>query len=262
METKHIIYIILAIICLILLYYWINIYKCNIPIKNIRKPESKIYVSLTTIPERITSGKLKILLDSLAYQSLKPHIIYINIPTITLKGSVYDLEVLRNLISNYDNVQLNIVEQDLGPITKVIPVLSFVNDDDYIILVDDDMKYDRDMIKTLYDCQLDSVGFTGRKRLIYLSNVKCPLEVDFIETFDGVLYRAGLLKGLREYNDKLQESCIFQDDIKIGKFLQNNNIPRYIIPHNLKNTHDGKGTPQLRDSNLIFGNLKCYNQLW
>lgn len=222
----------------------------------------KIIVTLTTIPERLSCGKLEKTLDSIYNQTLKPDIVIINIPLVTLKGKKYDPVKLKNLEEKYPNIIINRVPDDFGPITKIVPTLKFVNDNDKIVIIDDDVVYDEKMIYKLYNSNLQAVGFCGRegKDLTWYHNFKdTPMLMDFLETFDGVMYSASILKNLKPLTS---DECIFQDDIVIGKYLKKNNVPVYIINSTgINNKHDGDGTPELRDINLVDGNKKCIDYL-
>ena len=157
-------------------------------------------------------------------------------------------------------VFVNVVENDLGPITKIIPTLDFVKNGDKIFIVDDDTVYGRDALKRLYDAKLPAVGFYGRKNLKWRQNTEnIPMKMDFLETYGGVLYDASLLFGLKQV-----DKCVSQDDIVIGKHIRDKGVEVFIINNNGINIHsEGDGTPQLRDENVMGnGNENCYNYLF
>ena len=223
----------------------------------------RIVCSMTTIPQRYKL--LPKVLDSLQNQSVLPSIIYIHVAPKTLKGLEYNIQELRDIASRYPNVVVNVVEKDLGPITKVVPVISLIQDDDRVVLVDDDVVYKPDMIEKLVKFNKPAVGYAGRESnfnyVTGLLNTK-PVEVEFLETFAGVMYDGKILKGLAEYNETLDDTCIFQDDIKIGKFLKIKNVKTIVIPTKNFCIPDADGTPELRDTNLKSGNGTCYKKLW
>jgi hypothetical protein len=221
----------------------------------------RIVCTLTTIPERVNKGKLEKTLESLHDQILQPDIIILNIPKTTTTGQTYDMEKIHKLAQKYNNVKVNIVEKDLGPITKIIPTLEFIQDDDKVVIVDDDIIYDKNMIKTLYEANLPEVGFYGRNNLIWTDNKKnTPLPTDFLETYGGVMYNGYIIKDLKPDESGI---CKFQDDIVIGNHLKNKNISPFLInSSHLKIKYNSYGTPQLRDRNLVDGNEICYNYLF
>jgi hypothetical protein len=182
-----------------------------------------------------------------------------------MKGEPQDIDKLRSIVSKYPNVVVNVIEKDLGPITKVVPVIPLVRDDDKVVLVDDDVAYKPDMIEGLKKSGGPAVGYAGRKAgLNYINcrGIESPTNVEFLETFAGVMYDGKVLRGLPEYNSTLGDLCALQDDIKIGNFLKHGGVPRVVTPSKNFCEHDAKDTPQLRDGNLGDGNSTCYKKLY
>ena len=243
-----------------LLYFKNNVNEGNQNMRN-------IVVSMTTIPERIEKNTIDKTLNSLFEQTIRPDIVYINVPKVSKRNIEYPIDKLESMVVKYYpnlNVKINIVEKDLGPITKVIPILSLIKNKDIVILVDDDMNYIPTMIEQLINSNENAVGYAGRVTgLEYKTGENYSGDVEFLETFAGVLYTGEILKGLDKFYEKINEICVNQDDIIIGKFLNSKNIFPKIAP-NLKNpgTHDANGTPELRTYNLTSGNQKCYDYLF
>jgi hypothetical protein len=253
----------ILIIILLIIFVYINTVKENMT--DYINEKSRIIVSLTTIPERIEKKTIDKTLNSLSNQIMKPYIIYINVPKISNNNKKYPIDELETIVNKYTNlnIKINIVEKDLGPITKVIPILPFIKDTDSVILVDDDMDYIPEMISQLINSNEKAVGYAGRLTgLEYRTSDNYYGPVEFLETFAGVLYSGKLLNGLDKFYNSLNKICINQDDIVIGKFLNSKNVFPKIAP-NLQNpgTHDANGTPELRTDNLSSGNEKCYNYL-
>jgi hypothetical protein len=113
----------------------------------------KFYVSMTTIPSRIFYIYKTI--DSILSQSYLPEKIFINIPkyykrfnkTIlsyypNLTPEMFELEKIKTKYKSM--VEINIIDDDYGPGTKLLGILTSKNDfhnDDFILLVDDDVIY-------------------------------------------------------------------------------------------------------------------------
>lgn len=256
----------LFIFIIILLFFIILYYERNNERKNEKynyiKQKNRIIVSMTTIPERINI--IHKTLDSLQNQTFKPDIIYIHIGK-ELKNKDYptnELNRLKDIINNYSNVRLNIIEKDLGPITKVIPVLPFINDNDYLILADDDVSYKPNMIEYLVKSDQIAVGYAGRKNLEFITGKSYTGTVDFLETYAGVLYRNNILQGLDEYYKEVADLCKFQDDIVIGSFVRRKGENPFIISYDLQSHHDAGDTPQLSNFNLKDGNKICYDRIF
>lgn len=229
-------------------------------------PEAqRVIVSLTTIPERIEKGVIQMSLFSLLKQTKLPHKIYINIPLETKKGAKYPIALLEKSLNDLKSnlIHINIVPRDLGPITKILPILPLVRDDDFLVLVDDDVTYDSSMIENLIHSGRPAVGFAGRKDgLKYVTGLTFQGEVEFLETFAGVMYKALLMKGLAAYVESFHGLCHDQDDILIGKYLKEKNISPFVMKCQRFAQHNAQGTAELRHKNLKEENRKCYGQLW
>jgi glycosyltransferase involved in cell wall biosynthesis len=222
----------------------------------------KVIVTMTTIPERIEKKTIKKTLDSLVNQTIKPKVIYINVPKKSKKNIDYPIDKLHEITSNYSTVKVNLIEDDLGPITKIIPTLEFINKDDYVILVDDDVQYKPVMIEQLVNSNKDAAGYAGRLNQVYKSSEYYSGPVDFLETYAGVVYKGHVLLGLNDYYKEVKEFCEKQDDIVIGKYLKNKGITPHVISSKDFATHDAEGTPELNTNNLVGGNYSCYDKIW
>ena len=223
----------------------------------------RILCSVTTIPQRY--NLLTKSIESLQKQTVRPDVIYVHVAPETIKKSKQNIEELKQLVSKFPNVFVNVISEDLGPITKVVPVIPFVQKGDKVVLVDDDVVYQPDMIEGLKRTGKPAVGYAGRAsglEYVDCTMIQEPVGVDFLETFAGAMYDGKVLLGLAEYNSSLGDVCMMQDDVKIGKFLDNKRVPRVVIPSKNMCTHDAGDTPELRDVNLEDGNSKCYNELY
>lgn len=238
---------------------------------------TRIVVSLTTIPDRV-----KLLPETLAAldkQTQRPNVIYLQIPYVTKKGKLYDIEELQKVITAYPNVIINRPLNDAGPITKFVPVLDQELDPNtWIILVDDDMIYDARMIEKLmnptYD-HLPAIGFAGRdNNLSFKYNLSLMTsDIAFLETFGGVRYKRSLFPENSTQFLQFVETCHIKepkcsstDDIIIGKWVSNQTTI-YVIPFadNKCTTHSQvNNTPQLRNENLGSNgnNAVCFQHLY
>ena len=104
-----------------------------------------IYVSITTIPQRIKNLNKSV--KSLLNQTRKPDKIFINIP---FKYKRFSEAIVDNQIPKFDN---NVVEitrcEDYGPGTKLLGSLNKLQKDSLLILADDDHTYEDYMIEKL-----------------------------------------------------------------------------------------------------------------
>ena len=104
-------------------------------------------VSMTSIPPRFNS--LEKTLYSIVQQKIKPEIIFLNIPKNfkRFKNINYDFQLLLNKFKN-----LQIIEcEDYGPGTKLLGSLNQILHFDYVVLIDDDHIYDKNMLKIFYE---------------------------------------------------------------------------------------------------------------
>ena len=96
-----------------------------------------IYVSLTTIPQRVKNLSKSI--ESLLKQTQKPDKIFINVP---LKYKRFSEIIKNDQIPKFDN---NIIEitrcEDCGPGTKLLGSLDKFEKNSLLILADDDHTY-------------------------------------------------------------------------------------------------------------------------
>jgi hypothetical protein len=134
----------------------------------------KIIVSLTTISHRINI--LEYVLKSLLTQSLLPDKIYVNIS----KGSYLLDEGVAAIPSWLINLELNGIVvvnevENIGPYRKLIPVIKYLEPEDYIVICDDDVIYSKNWLRDLYDIAINSpstvVCYYAKeiKRLPYLN---------------------------------------------------------------------------------------------
>ena len=122
----------------------------------------KFYVSMTTIPSRIFYIYKTI--DSILLQTHLPEKIYVNIPkyykrfnkTIiscypNLTSEMYELEKIK--LKYKSIVEINIIDDDYGPGTKLLGLLTInnkYNNDDFVLLIDDDVIYKKDAFDIIY----------------------------------------------------------------------------------------------------------------
>ena len=105
-----------------------------------------IYVSLTTIPQRIKYLNKSI--ESLLKQSKKPDKIFINIP---FKYQRFKEVVSDNEIPKFDDSIIEITRcEDCGPGTKLLGSLNKLKKDSLVILADDDNAYEDYMVEKFF----------------------------------------------------------------------------------------------------------------
>ncbi len=109
----------------------------------------KIIVSLTTISRRVNT--LEYVLKSLLSQSLLPNNIYVNIskePYLLDEG----FQVVPSWLKELEIggvVVVNVVD-NIGSYRKLIPLISYFEPQDYVVICDDDVIYSKNWLKDLY----------------------------------------------------------------------------------------------------------------
>ena len=189
-----IIFIIILLYILLLLFYgFVGIFKYKTP-----KKKQRIIVSLSTLPSRV--GNLYRVLNSILENEIKPDIVYVNIPKYSNreKKEYYIPENVKRM----ENVKINIVHEDYGPITKLYPTLfEETNPESIIICIDDDKEYDKKLISHLVsvsdiypnECvcvtgwSFINLGFFALPISLPINNI--IKNVDILQCYNGVLYK-------------------------------------------------------------------------
>ena len=104
-------------------------------------------VSMTSIPPRFHT--LKKTLNSIEKQKIKPERIFLNIPKnfIRFKNIKYDFNILLNSFKNLTIIKC----EDYGPGTKLLGSLNKILNYDFVVLIDDDHLYNKNMLKIFYE---------------------------------------------------------------------------------------------------------------
>jgi hypothetical protein len=206
----------------------------------------KVIVSFTTSPSRLL--RVRPVIESLLNQDYEISGIEINLPKKYKNAETYVLPYFLELIEGsnickqYPKVKIYWLENDLGPATKIIPtILRYIGNPDpnlYLVSVDDDNKYPKNVISTL----LKGMKLYGEKFIYGIGgyNLKiasnCRVEhhgvregkVSVIEGVYGVLYNPRLFtEEIGAYFAKVMENrkCFTSDDITISNYLAFKEIP-------------------------------------
>lgn len=169
-------------------------------------------VSLTTIPPRFIN--IEKTLYSILDQTLKPNKIFLNVP-INYKRFAYHNADLDYLEKKFDLVKI-IYCEDYGPGTKLLGALKYLNNYDYVILVDDDHKYHKFMFQIFNQKYIENSNQTYSFCVYQIEDCKIG------QGADGFLIKSSFLTGIMNFfnfyvrnNDKL----LFNDDLWISIFI-------------------------------------------
>lgn len=205
------------------------------------KNRPKMIFSLTTIPPRLM-GLKRTIYNILQYNSLCDEL-YLNIPHLSLKGKKYDLG--KDYLSFLpDCMQKKVVINrcdDLGPITKSLPTLCKVTDNNCVIVtVDDDIRFRKDASIVLMEKHLQHpnacISFSGfcvgtfPFNWQFIIDNKKDREVDWIQGVHCILFPRKIINTTRLIH--WEPRMTRHDDHRISSFLASEGIKRISICYN------------------------------
>lgn len=193
----------------------------------------RVVFTLTTIPSRLPFLKGAIL--NLLEQSVYADAVYVNIPHISRREGVpYDVPDDVKQLAQLDPRVRILRCEDMGPATKLIPVLDVEIDPDTRILpADDDCRFPTHYFDELLDYSIrypnTAFGYHG----IYVSDTGNWLwaqqvfdTVDVLETVTGVIYRRAMLEGL---SPPRPGPCFLTDDLTISAHVASLGYARAVL---------------------------------
>ena len=171
-----------------------------------------IYVSLSTIPERIKNINRSV--DSLLKQIKKPDKIFINIP---YKYQRFDEIINDNQIPKFSDSRVEVIRcEDCGPGTKLLGSLDKLNKNSLLILADDDHIYEDYMIEKFY------FFYSKAPNNAYSFYVHPLGNFGVGQGADGFAINTNHLKGINFFYDKIvkdYKELFLYDDLWISYFL-------------------------------------------
>lgn len=227
----------------------------------------RIIVSLTSFKERLPF--IMPTISSLLKQTLKPDKIII---TLFKDDVPYIPYWLKTKISK-NEIELLITDVDIKSHTKYYNTMKIYKDD-IIILVDDDLIYDEELIKRLYE------AYKAKPNCICANRVHKPIEGKgyceweyecrtelepstklFVTTGWGTLFPPNILDidslTLEEIN-----SCLYADDVLIYSIQQKKGIPTLWVKTDKQLLRHNELcrllTPQLSTINVVNGKNDYY----
>mgnify|MGYP002624112817 FL=1 len=197
----------------------------------------RVIVSLTTIPSRV--AYLDKILNCLRNQTYPIDKIYLNLPEDSRReGRPYP-----ELPTTLDLRGVKVVRcLDLGPITKIAPMLQFENDPDTLIVtVDDDIEYAPTRMEELvyWSQRFPDSAIGGSGKIVgewwncfgYVRHVERPVPVSIIEGYSGCIYRRKFFTtDLLNYTGA-PSGAFYNDDVWISGHLARKGMVRLIHPH-------------------------------
>jgi hypothetical protein len=203
----------------------------------------RVIVSFTTLPDRV--NEIEPFLNSLREQIYKPDQIYMNIPRRCKRQDNREYVINPNVMKYETVINFNYIEDDYGPLTKLIGVLHLeIEPETLIITLDDDKVYDKNTIKDIvkYAMRYENSAI-GRRGWILrrpefewpkfsflpkACQIREPTLVDVLTGVGGVGYRRKFF-GDDFIRMDLIEQCFMVDDIYINGYLAKQRIQRILI---------------------------------
>ena len=213
-----------------------------------------IYVSITTIPQRIKNLNKSV--KSLLNQTRKPDKIFINIP---FKYKRFSEAIVDNQIPKFDN---NVVEitrcEDYGPGTKLLGSLNKLQKDSLLILADDDHTYEDYMIEKFF------YFYSKAPNNAYSFYVHPLGNFGVGQGADGFAINTNHLKGIRTFYDKVvkdYKELFLYDDLWISYFLNYFKKNKILsLQEHLKKGNDGKPSLIYKTHVVASGLISTYGK--
>ena len=206
--------------------------------------------TMTTLPNRF--DKISKVIMYILRQTVPLDILYINIPQKTRKGEKYIIpyNFLDKFDGFYTKVKINRCGLDLGPLTKLVPVLFLENNPKTLIFTfDDDIVVSKNVVKILKKkikkYSNSCVGLSGLCvgsfpfYFQYAIDNTEDKKVDWIQGVHVVCYRRKFLNPnkLITFGDDspIKNELISNDDHRISAYLASKGIQRISVGENICN---------------------------
>ena len=163
---------------------------------------STINIALTSYPKRINNCAAVI--NSVLENTVLPDRIYLTLSHLEFPNWEADLpKDLYKLVMTSDRVILNWVEENTKSMKKVFPILQYLEDDDIIIDIDDDLKLPRDFIES----RLDDCKYACSEHPIS-SNISRTVNIDSLVVSCFSIFQKRMLANWEKFvNDTVLRTC-------------------------------------------------------
>jgi hypothetical protein len=170
---------------------------------------------------------------------VQPEKIYLWIPKKFKRFPQHEILELPDFIKNNPYIQVEFIDHDYGPATKLLPCLqSLALRDKKIVVIDDDRIYPRHLIKNLLHYErfdpYAAIGVAGtvifgphRNEFPATKRIR---QVDVLLGFNGYLVKPTFFSSaVFDYPENLPEA-FFEDDVWFSCHLKQRGIRRILIP--------------------------------
>lgn len=196
----------------------------------------KVILTMTTIPNRLKDNSLRDVISILTNLSYPNYEIHFNIPFVN-KKTEEEYEIPEWLEKSQSEKLKIFRTVDYGPITKILPTVLRIKDENQIIItVDDDLEYMDGFIEyhLLKRKQLDdwAIGFAGIGSIggdcHFCTTVKKDVRVKILEGYKTVSYKRSFFK------DDFKEfamNCGWSDDVTLSAYMGKNDIKKIVVAY-------------------------------
>lgn len=228
-----------------------------------KNPRVRRVFSLTSLPSRLT--EIQDTLESLVQQSIQPDAIYLCLPEYSVREKrPYRIPAaLQTYLQKHPVIQV-IPCEDLGPATKLLPVLTIEKDPETRLFpVDDDCLFPPQYFEELLAASLKYphtvFGYHGLK-VNSLGQYQFINQyagfVDVVETVTGAVYKRDMLDPEGFHWVTRECPCFFTDDLVLNAHVAERGHPRVLLmsdpDHGI--TRGRQGMPhQMKASGLAHG---------
>jgi hypothetical protein len=236
----YILNIILIFLIIITILYFVYLKIKNRYIKELfsNDIDNRYIITLSTIPvnfDTILPKTIESLLNIEKFDKVEK--IIINIPkkyNFRLNGAFIEEIKINQFIDKYKNtkIYLNIVDNDYGPGTKLVGALEknlikFEDDNLYIIVLDDDSLYKKDLITSFE--KHNKSNFNKIKFASAETHSRDTNNIKIGKGNAGMYIKSNLLKKFIDYFNKIKnlDYVLYHDDIYISYYFYLDNIIVY-----------------------------------
>jgi hypothetical protein len=216
------------------------------PVK-IPKNNNKIIISMTSGPLRLRN--IPVVLNLLDLSCIDE--IHINLPKLYRNEKEYKKEDIEFVKGVDSRIKIFRIDEDIGPMTKIIPTLQRIKDPKTIIIsIDDDIGYPFNLISSLIARSIkkpneictgagfvfgDYTGSDFNRNLWPRKKAPtCKGYVDIVEGWGSIAYKKSIISNsmINEMLrlNKISKNCKLSDDFTISYVLASHGIKCYEIP--------------------------------
>jgi len=158
-----------------------------------------IYLSLTTLPERLNSEHFRKVFNSLKNQTLSFKKLIIN---LSIKEFTYQIP---DFLYHEENVIIN-ESTFCGPCTKLLGSIDILPNDAIVIVLDDDIVMRNNFIKSLFD------SYNNNPNKISSNFISVNFKFTEVQGFGGYIFNINNVRNIKQFYNSMPDCCRKIDD--------------------------------------------------